>query len=640
LRLNQWRNWRPYGTIIFVLNVLLAWRLYKIEFSRFMGSIEGAYIGISRHILASGWDLGWWNAWYGGMPFENTYPPLLHILVAIAAWAGHISAARSHHIVTALFFSFGPVTAYWAARKITGKAAESFLAALLYSVIAPSGCLIPAIAVDMNGPWNLRRLQALVVYGDGPHIAALTLLPLAIFLLVHALEKRRAFWDLIAALAMAAVTLTNWLGSFSLAVMMACLLVRRRDWIRAASIGAYAYAIASPWLLPSLIKTIQFNAQTVGGDFRSTSTRVLWFLPCAAIALILLRKVSVFIKFALITGVLTLLRSYFDYDIVPQADRYHLEMDLGIIFGGALLTAKMIPSRARTAVACGVLLFCGAQALRLRYYARGIINGIDITETVEYQSADWFTRNMPGERIMAPGSISFWLNAFSDSPQLGGGFENGNISWENRVARYYIGTGTEVSNVVLWLQALGVHGVETTGPRSKEVFKDFADARKFDGVLEQVWRSEDDTIFRVPGDSLAHVMPKSALVTKPPDNGLDIAGVKRYVDAFDHPAKVTWPASSRAVLEATVEPGQVISFQQNFHKGWHSSTGTISQDGLGFMIVDPACTGKCRIELTFDGGREMLAAKWASRSALVGGLIWIWISRRRRSSASLAMPAK
>jgi hypothetical protein len=594
-----------------------------------MGSMEGAYIGISRHILASGGDLSWWPAWYGGIPFQNSYPPLLHFLVAAAAWVGHISVARAHHIVTALFFCLGPVTAYWAAKKITGRPTESFLAALVYSVVAPSGLLIPMIAGDMDGAWNARRLQTLLVYGDGPHIASLALLPLAIFLLQIALEKRRPAWDFLAALGMAAVALTNWLGAFSLAAMVACLLVRRQDWIRTACIGVFAYVIASPWLPPSTISTIQLNAQTVGGDFRDTSTRVLWFLPCVAIVLILLRRVSVFVKFALLMAVLTLLHYYFDFDIVPQAHRYHLEMDLGLIFAGVLVIARIIPARSRTAVACLLLLFCGAQAWRLRYYARGIINGIDVKERVEYRSAEWFAHNMPGERVMAPGSVQFWLNAFTSNPQIGGGFENGNINWENRVGRYYIGVGTEIPNVILWLKAFGVHAIETTGPRSDEVFKDFQDARKFDGALEQVWRSGDDTIYRVPGDSLAHVIPKGALVVKPPVNGLDVVELTRYVAAFDHPARLRWAGNSRVVIEAHFDTGQLISFQENYHSGWHVNSGRIFKDGLGFIAIEPACTGDCRVELNYDGGMEMTVATWASRTALLGGLIWIWIYRRR-----------
>jgi hypothetical protein len=366
-------------------------------------------------------------------------------------------------------------------------------------------------------------------------------------------------------------------------------------------------------------------------DFRGTSLRLLFFVPCTAIALILLRRASMFLKFALIMGTLTLLRSYFNYDIVPQADRYHLEMDLGLIFGGVPLIARFLPTRVKPVAVFALLLFCGEQTWRCRAFAREIIQGIDISRRVEFISANWLARHVPGERVMVPGSIQFWLNAFSDSSQIGGGFENGNISWENRVARYYLGVGKDAANLVLWLRAFGIGAVETTGPKSEEMYKDFADPRVFDGTLEQIWRSGDDTIYRVPGASLAHVVPKSSLVTKPPINGLDVAEMKRYVEGLDAPAKVVWVSSSKVIIEGRLRPGEVISFQENYHKGWRTDSGKIFEDGLGFMAIEGTCLGPCRVVLTFDGGLEMACAKASCATALIGGLAWVCYFRRRQA---------
>jgi hypothetical protein len=143
-----------------------------------------------------------------------------------------------------------------------------------------------------------------VVYGDGPHIAALALLALAILCIHVALQKRLPVWDLLAGLSMAAVALTNWLGAFALAAMAAAYLVRTRDWLRAAAIGAFAYVIACPWIPPSTVAAVRLNAQTVAGDFRNSSTLLLLFLPCAIVGLILMRKWSVFTKFGIIMAAL------------------------------------------------------------------------------------------------------------------------------------------------------------------------------------------------------------------------------------------------------------------------------------------------------------------------------------------------
>ena len=62
-------------------------------------------------------------------------------------------------------------------------------------------------------------------YGDGPQIAALVLATLAIGTLDVALEKKRPVYYFAAAVSMAAVILTNWIGTMALAVAVGCYLL-------------------------------------------------------------------------------------------------------------------------------------------------------------------------------------------------------------------------------------------------------------------------------------------------------------------------------------------------------------------------------------------------------------------------------
>ncbi len=628
-----------FAPLLFAVNAYICWRLFRLEYSQYMGSIEAAYIAISRHILASGGDLQWWPAWYMGIPFQNAYPPLLHFLVAGAAAAARVSAARAHHFVSALFYCFGPVWAYCAAVRITGRKAESFLAALVYSVVSPSALLIPEVAGDIHGMWNDRRLQVLMVYGEGPHIASVALLPLALWLFEIEREKRTALWNFAAAVGLAAVVLTNWLGAFALAALMVSRLMDPeaswRVWVRAAGIGLFAYVIAAPWIPPSTLAAVRLNAQTVG-HYEHAYSALLWYLPAAAVLMILLRRAGVWVLFAVLMGVPTLLGYWFHIDVLPQPHRYHIEMDLGICFAVVLAACKLVPERARLVLFWLVVLACGWRAYRLQRYARELIQPVDITARVEYQSARWFQEHMPGERVMTAGTVEFWLNAFGETPQLGGGFLQGVINPEYRVGSYFITALPDGPGAILWLKAFGVHAVEVNGPRSQESYHDFVTPAKFEGLLPEIWRQGDDAIYRVPGDSLAHVMPQTDLVRKPPVNGLDSAEIARYVAALDRPAKFTWQGMHRAIIEARVGPGEVVAVQENYHPGWHVNRGRVFPDGLGMMAIEPDCRGECRIELSYDGGLEMLAATWASRTALMGGLVWIWISRRRRLLESSA----
>src|SRR5271154_5021000 len=190
-----------------------------------MGSIEAAYISISRYMISNWRDLTWFPLWYGGIPFQNTYPPFLHAVVALVAAAFRISIAHSHHIVTAFFYCCGPVTLYALAVRLTGSRWYSFVAVWIYSVFSPCLFLMPLARAEVGGAFVPRRFEVLTVYGEGPHITVLALLPLALLSLDLALSKRSPRWYVVAAVSMAAVALTNWLGTFALAVAVVAYLL-------------------------------------------------------------------------------------------------------------------------------------------------------------------------------------------------------------------------------------------------------------------------------------------------------------------------------------------------------------------------------------------------------------------------------
>src|SRR5262249_51009117 len=169
--------------------------------------------------------LGWYRFWYCGIPFQNSYPPLLHALVAVSAAAGHVSTALAHHAVTAFFYCLGPVSLLWMVWRLGRDFTLGLAAGALYALISPSAFLVPGIRGELGTFFAPRRLEVLVVYGEGPHVTSLTLLPLAIGLLALALEKSRAPYYIAAALGLVAVALTNWLGAFALAVAVACYLI-------------------------------------------------------------------------------------------------------------------------------------------------------------------------------------------------------------------------------------------------------------------------------------------------------------------------------------------------------------------------------------------------------------------------------
>lgn len=625
-----------------------------------MDSIEGAYIGITRHILASWPDLSWWPAWYGGIPFANSYPPLLHMLAALASVLLSVSPARAHHIITGLLYCAGPVFAYLLLARLSRCLFPSFCAALLYSVWSPVGVLVRKVALDMGHPLRPRRLGTLIAYGDGPHLSAIALLPLAVYCLDLALEKRRPLYYGFASLSFVAVVYTNWLGAFALAVMVFCYLAAGkpwRAWLTSAALALAAYSIAMPWVPPSLIRVIQTNAKTIGGDFSHSYSTLLKAAPLAAIAfaalkLLLLRfRTPAFLQMLILFGALMswigLGYSWFGWAVVPQPERYHLEVDFGLtlLLGmGAALLLRRAPLRVAQGTTAALLLFAAAQTYRAHSYARGMIQEIDIASTVEYQVAAWFDQHMSGSRVMVPGSIQFFFQAFTETPQLGGGFEQGDINRANRIAQYQIlsGAGAGVNDIaicVLWLKALGVQAIEAGGPQTREHYRAFVNGDKFRGVLAELWREGDDAIYRVPerSSSLAHVMRAAHLVALPPYNGIDIEQLRSFVDAIDDPAlpeaRFVWRTQHSAEIFARALPNHIVSVQITYDRGWHAQANgrkvRVFGDGLGLLAIEPRCDGECRIELVYDGGLEAHIARWASGITVLCWVIWVLISQKR-----------
>lgn len=637
--------------VLVALNALLCWRLLLIEYLDQMGSIEGAYIGLSRWIMERPGELGWFPLWYGGIPYQNTYPPLLHFLVAATAALLNVSPARAHHLVGGVAYILGPVTLYWLARTLSCDRLRSLLAALAYSLVAPSGLLIPAVAQDMGTAFGPRRLQALVVYGEGPHVLSLALLPLTVLALHRCLERFRPARVLVAALAVAVVALTNWLGAFALAVAVAAYLAAHADRfglqgvVRAGAVGLLAYSLAAPWIPPSTIAAIRRNAQyTVGHYPMAAWQAAAWglLLVFAAGLVLLLRRrglepFRVFAAlFAAVMGTITLTGAWFGRHLVPQPERYHLEMDFGLALVAAFApTAGLgrLSAPVRRALVAAVLAAALILANANAGLARSWIRPIRIADAMEYQVARWLAENLPGRRVFATGSVRFWLNAFANNPQLGGGFDQGIIN--PMIPKVTFGipyTQGDGERCARWLRVYGIDAIVVSGPATANAYRDYRDAGKFEGVLPERWRRGDDVIYEVPRrhPALAHVIPRGAVVERPPLYIEDVEAILGYHAALEEaatpPATFRWRGTQAADIEAVVEPGQVISVQISYHSGWRATSNgrpaRLFADGLGLMVIEPACAGSCRVELVYDGGAEMKLARLARLLALSGLLVW------------------
>ena len=630
---------------IFALNLYLCWGLFGIEYLRFMGSVEGCFIGLARYTRDHWNDLTWFPLWHLGMPYANVYPPLLPWGVAFTSAISGMSIAHAFHWVAALTYCLGPVALYALALRLTRSPWTAFAAAALYSTVSWSAFLFPEIATDLGSHLHPRRLQAYLEYGETPHIASLTLLPLALLFWDLAIERRRAWLVALAAISAASVVLTSWLGGLSLALMIASLAIARvpsrRDLLTMSSVAIAAYCLAMPWTAPSVIAATQFNSKTLGGDFRLTYlTLPKWLLAATAVLFLLkfaarklTRELQFAIFFVFLIASIVFPFAWRGISAVPQPTRYHLELEMAISLLIPIAAAGFLKSRPAIA-GITIALLCLALVFPLRAsrrYARDVlIRPIDITTTTEWKLAQWLNHEWTGGRVMMTGSVAYWLTAFSDVPQKNGGTEQGVVAYAARLAEYGIYYGAPYASghngefSVLWLKALGTQAVGVSGPASGEQYHPFLDPHQFDGLLPPVYESAGDTIYRVRTrpTSLAHVVPEQSLVARMPENGIDVDPLRPYVAALENSAlpdaQFQWTSLHSAHITADLAPDQVLSVQIPWHKGWHSSfpiqhsSFPIQRDALGLMYLKPARSGHLEFDLTFDGGLEAQIARFLS----------------------------
>ncbi len=608
------------SALLFALNVFVCGKLFSVEYQNQLGSIEGSFIAISRYAIGHFGDLKWWPLWFCGMPYHNVYGPVLQHLVAFIAVVGKLSPAFAFHKTVALFYCLGPVTLFWMATRFSGSLACGFWTGLLYSVFSPAAILIPAVRADIGGVWHLRRLYNLIVYGESPHIAALALMPLALIAVDVAIRRGKPVHFLLAAIALAALALTNVTGSVGFALLLVAYILAmgtRRSMAHIALIGALAYALAMPWLPPSTIRLIVGNAQHSQGMNYS-----IHFLPLvlvlAAAGVCARLPLDRFLRFALLLTFLTaaiVLPAYFlKINIVPQPERFQLEFEIGCCFLAGFAIARLPRPKLTGSVAA---LLCLATLFYDHAFAAKLIQPIDIRKTIEYKEAKWFDQNMAGRRVFAPGSISFWMNVFTNTPQLGGCCDQSVPNFEQRIALYTIYSGQnlgarEAEISLLWLQAYGVHAVGVSRRGSREWYKPFANPDKFEGFLFVLWEDDSDVVYRVPlySDSLAHVIREAQRISRAPKDGSDVEPLRPYVAAINDPkappAKLQWITASHAKIDTQMQAGDLLSVQVTYDPGWRAfvngSERRVESDALGMLIVHPNCSGPCALDLQYDRG--------------------------------------
>jgi hypothetical protein len=648
---------------LFVLNAWICHDLFHAEFTKQLGSIEAAFISFARW-LADHWDdRRWFPLWVGGMPVRQVYNPLLHHSVALLSLLTGWTPQHAYHFVTAATYSLGPVTLFWLCYRLSRRRGFALLTGVIYSLLSPSLFLIAAFHQDAGGYAHPRRYQTLVEYGEGPHVTALMWIPLAIWLIEEAAARRRWYFLPLAPVVTAALVLTNWTGTTGFlmalaAYVLAKLAARTEDtrplhWPTFAGIGVVAYMLAAPWIPPSLIRSVQeasAKLEIVSSPWIQLSG---WGALAGVLAAVhfLLHRLRMpawqrfFVYYSIVSGAIVLGRMWFGWVLVPIASRFHLELEMALAGVAAVVCTALLaraPRPAQWAIVALIVVSCGVQTLTYRRYAAELAEPIDFLATTEFRMGLAFDANFPGQRVFAPGSVSYWLNLYSDLPQVFGCCDQSMRSEPQRVAPFFIYSGLnggardgEIS--VLWLKAFGASAVGVAQTATPQIPQPYGNVRKFDGLLPEAWRDGEDVIYRVPRatTSLAYVLRRSDLMTRAPENGIDIEPLEPFIAALDHPpgaASFRWLSQHEAEITAHTEPGQIVYLQQTCDPGWHAFEGPtelrLSCDPLGMTVIEPPAPGNHTIRMTYSGSLEDRLAGYAQLTGLATLVAWTLLAKR------------
>lgn len=670
--------------------------LFQGEFTQHTGSIEVSYISMARFIKESLPQFAWQPRWYLGYPLSIVYTPLVPFFEVVANGIFGWSFGHAYRVLTAAAYVGVLACLYFFARTLYKNSAAGLVSALSYGIL-PSiiAFLYDEVAQDVFSTQTIdpRRFTILVRWGEGPHIVSLLFLPIAAYFLIKFL-RQGSKWTLAAgAFFTSLVLLTNTIGSWGLAILAFCLVVGQLvenssrslskstippfGWQttigRAGVFAVISYGISAFWFNPLFVSTFfqegsgalnYWRDQFPWGWLMLTALLVIYILVSKKL-LARFRGATASVLFFLI--MFGLVNTYYasgseKLELVPQVLRLNTEVDmassllLGMVVAivGYLLFKKKtifyLSGMTVIVVVAGIYFWSQQVKLveELPQYTKSIeAKGIDLTKTAEYEVAKNLEQRVTGdERVFVPGNYAFYLNYFTDLPQLRGAlFQSSIHPWPEHI--YYQVTNGKDGDISLdWLKIANIGWLVYSGPR--EVFRDYrVPTDKFDTTLELVDEQFGDRYYKVPlkNSSLAKRVPKDILTVAEPINAIDEEPIRSYVnflEASDNQLTIAEKVNGAYEVSGEIGDGELVLVQMAYAPGWRARDGQgqtleVKRDTLGFIIVKPKEAGKQKITLTYSKPWQVWVG-WVLSLLTVGTIVFMLIKVKKPLLVSQSRP--
>lgn len=607
----------------------MIWPIFKTKYYENWMTIDSTFIADGRFLSENLPHPGWQPLWYGGTRFDYVYPPAIRYGTAVIAKLAGFVPAKAYHVYTALFYTLGIAFVYFLARIGSCSRLYGWVTALSAAIVSPAFLFMAHIRADVY-PAFPQRLSVLVRYGEGPHMTAFAVLPLALALAWKGLRTGNTRWLVGSAIACAAVVSNNFYGATSLAIWFPILcwsiFTETRDWklwLRAAAIAVLAYGLCALWLSPSFLRITSRNLAIVSQKGSLWSLQLAFAVAAIYVAATWLlarrgaRPWTIFVLgVATFCSLNTLGQYYFNFRVAGEPERLIPELDLALILLCGLGLLKLwqhfpgrLPRTAVAAVALGAITYPGAYYLANPW--RHLQRTAEYKQRLEYQIADWVATHRPNTRSQVTGTVRFWWNVWSNNAQIGGGSEQGITNIKVMDMFWRLVLGEDAKTDILWLKSFGVDNLVVNDKTSKLPLCDFEHPLKFKGALPVLWEDQQGNwIYDVPRKdrSLARVVDGSAYSkSRFPTWPDDIEALQQYVDTLEDPAspsaQTSWMRPDTLAIRATTTDGQALAIQVAYDPSWHAREGDreyrVSEDAYGQVRIDLP-PGEHQFALHFD----------------------------------------
>ena len=653
--------------LIFFSAAVLVRPLFRAKYLQLWSSIESTFIADGR-FLAAHWPHPLWQPlWYCGTRFDYIYPPVLRYGTALLT--NIFIPVKAYHVFTALMFSAGIAGVYFMVRLMGSGRLQGWFSAAACALISPSFVFLKEIRYD--SPWLMpQRLGVMVRYGEGPHIAALSLLPFALGFAWLGLRRGRPASLALSGLFCALVALTNFYGATALAILYPVLVWslwnawhERAILLRALAIPSLAFCLTAFWLTPSYLRITLYNLRYVSEPGNHYSV----VLAIAVVALFAAGSARLFGQkpesayFVFVTGSVLLVslnvlgHYYFNFRLLGEPARLVPELDMTMIlfFVEVLrrLWSRRFASPAMVRMVRGAVILIAVCAV---WPSRHFVwrawelypKDPDYQTRVEYRISNWVADHLPGSRTFVAGSTRFWWDAWRDNAEVGGGSDQGLINPNPSIAVWEFNLGTDPAPSVRWLQSLGADAIVVSDEHSQDAYHDSKVPYKLAGVLPVLFDDHaGDVVYEVPRRyaSLARVVNRARIFAlQAPMNPTVLSAYRNVVEEGpDAPATTHWNGADSISVHADVQQGQAVLVQVTYDPAWRAYSGThqltIHADAMDFMLVD-APPGTRDITMVFETPLENRIGYLISALAL-GLCLALGIIGARTKSAASGEPA-